>query len=192
MGMHSSSGEGTRNASDTGFPIDVLIGLIPKEIVRRILSESGYEVYPFETLIDQLQQRIRSPKGKSATTERFFSKPDLLVLDPLELDLISTEVKFRNREPTEFGFKLEDMRRYLTYWRESIIVAVTPSGRVFYAQRIEELASEIEAANGPYWFDVNLDEDFNPLEEMFPRSEADIVAEYRSVIGRVGKLRSDN
>ncbi len=165
-----------------------MVGLIPKEIVKRILSDSGYEVHSFETLIDPLQQKIRSSKGKSETTRMFFSKPDLLAYDPDENELHLAEVKFRDRPSDEFGFRLSDMRKYLRYWPYSIVVAVTPKGHIFYGQTVEELETEIESARG-YWLDIDLDEQFEKLEDLFTKIEPEIIEKYESVIGKIERLR---
>ncbi len=175
--------------SEVGFHIDVVVGLIAKEVVKRVLSESGYEVHSFETLIDPLQQRIRSSQGKSETTRRFFSKPDLLVYDSEENELHLVEVKFRDRPPKEFGFSLKDMRNYLRYWPDSIVVAVTPQGHIFYAQVVDELSRQIMKSKEPYWLDINLSRRFDLLEEMFPNVRQEIIEKHESLIGRIGRLR---
>ncbi len=189
--MHSESGDWDQNAPPVGFKMDVLIGALAKEAIKRLLSESGYVVNDFDPLINSLQQIIRSPLGKSETTQKVFSKPDLLVRDPERQDLESVEVKYRNRPASSFGFSAADMLKYLAYWRESIVVAVTPSERVFYAQVVGNLEDKIETNDDPEFLDVNLRESFIPLEVMFPKCNKPLTESYRTVIRRMPQLRED-
>jgi hypothetical protein len=155
---------------------------VAKNIVRRLFSDSGYEVCDFkEDLIDHLQQLLRSSKGRSATVCRLFSKPDLLALDRSRLDCFLIETKFRNRPPEEVGLRLSDLRNYLEYWRDSILVVVVPGGCVFYARRLMELESIIEGASGRL-LDLNLDKEFLRIEEMFPRIRPIALNNYRQLI----------
>ncbi len=148
--------------------------------MRRLLSDSGYEVSDFEeNLIDRVQQVVRSPREKSPIIRRLFCKPDIFAFDSEARDAYLIEVKFRVRPPAQVGLRLADLKNYLEFWHDCVLVVVVPAG--FYAQRLSELESFIARGNGRL-LDFDLEQQFCPIELIFPRIRAHALISYRQLI----------
>lgn len=167
-----------------------VIGNTAKEIVRTLLSGSGYAVYPFgyESYFTGIKDLVHQGKFDDvAIVEKIRSMPDLVVLDEELKHIDLVEVKFRNEYPTDISLKPKIVKRYETYWPESMLVCVTPyenpssgSHSHFYSCKVEEIREK--ALDTSYWpdesedyegiVDVEFTEEHDLLEYSFPRVSA--------------------
>ena len=158
------------------FYRNLLAGHFHKDLIRVILEESGYEVYPYgyESFLTPL--KIKFEKGKIQPTEiakKIRSTPDLLVYDNENEIAELLEVKSRRWDWTE-DVSIDALPRYKKYWNESILVMVLPAGHFFYAQRVSDLESEIGE------FDLN--KTFAWFEELFTKVDLRTLCSYKKQI----------
>jgi len=160
-------------SSDEMFYDNLLKGYYGKEIVRAILDQAGYMVFPYgyESAFSYI--KIQLHKGEiedSPTVRRIRSSPDILVYDQEKKEVELVEVKLRNFDhPDQM---LEGLARYHEYWPDSVIVVIAPFGHWFYAQFVNELKPQKEKT-------VNLSEEFKILEEIFERVNTDRLYRYK-------------
>jgi len=155
-----------------GFYDNLLEGGQMKDLVKVMLENGGYEVYPYgyESTFSGIKNKLGSDKGTrdSRTARRIRSSPDLLVYDAKRNDVMLVEVKMRRQlDETRVviyeEYKLERIEDYKEFWDDSILVLVIPFGAVFYAQKIGELETKES---------YNVTTDFGTVEDVFTRIEA--------------------
>lgn len=156
---------------------DLLAGHFHKDLIRVILEESGYEVYPYgyESFLTPL--KIKFEKGEIRQTEisrKIRSTPDLLIYDPENGAVELLEVKSRRWDRTD-DVLIEALPRYRKYWRYSILVVILPAGHFFYAQKVNKLKPRKENV-----FDMN--EEFEWFEEVFTKVHLDTLHSYKRQI----------
>jgi hypothetical protein len=155
---------------DTQFYDDVLKGNAYKDMVRAILEQSGYSVYPFgyESTFSSVKSKLTKDTKCSRTVRRMRSSPDFLVHDEQKKDLMLVEVKMRTKVPPEIKPRL--IENIKEFWNDSILVLVVPEGNVFYAQRI----CEIEIREKYYRL-----EDFEEFQSIFTKVQSDKLLHYK-------------
>jgi len=159
------------------FYRNLLAGHYHKDLIRVILEESGYEVYPYgyESFLTPL--KIKFEKGDIKSTEisrKIRSTPDLLLYDPENKAVELLEIKSRNWDRTD-DVIIEALPKYRKYWQDSILIVVLPAGHFFYAQKVNKLKPRNE--NG---FDMN--EEFKWFEDVFTRVQLDALYSYKRQI----------
>lgn len=141
------------------FDDDLLFGYFFKDIVMLLLDKCGYEVYPYgyESFFPNLKRQLHESQP-SDLASRVRYTPDLLVRDTSggQVDLV--EVKARSVHQDR-PIEIKEVKSYLRYWAESLIILVVPSGNYFYAQYINKLKP----------VRLYLLQDFCLLEEIFPQ-----------------------
>lgn len=153
------------------FHDDLFEGGAIKELIKVLLEKSGYTVYPYgyESAFSDIRKKLTDKETKnSLTVRRIRSSPDLLVYDEVKKDIMLVEVKMR-RAPKENRILIygEKIAEYKEFWSDSILAVVVPCGKVFYAQRVNELEVKEE-------YDATTD--FQKFEDIFTRvKEEDIV-----------------
>lgn len=164
------------SASEETFYQDLLVGHVHKDLIRVILEESGYEVYPYGYESFLTAMKIKFEKGEIRSTEvskKIRCTPDLLVYDPDDESVELLEVKSRRWDHTD-DVLIDAIPKYRKYWRESVMVVILPAGHFFYAQRVEKLQS------GEDSFDLN--KEFKWFEKIFTKVKLDTLCSYKSQI----------
>ena len=133
------------------FYSESLKGNLMKEIVCAMLSEAGYQVFPYgyEMTFTGLSEKLRYiPKERSETVRRIRASPDLLVYRPKKKvssgcyevdDLMLVEVKMRTTLEDKIRIDGDLIKDYKQFWRDSILVIVVPNYDIFYAQDMDKL-----------------------------------------------------
>lgn len=162
-----------------GFYRDLLVGHFHKDLIRVILEESGYEVYPYgyESFLTPLKIKFEKRKIKqTAISRKIRSTPDLLVYNPENNNVQLCEVKSRNWDRTD-DVLIQNVSRYRKHWQESILAVVLPAGHFFYAQHVDKLKPRTDNS-----FDLN--EEFELFEDIFIQVKLDTLYLYKErVIG---------
>jgi hypothetical protein len=161
--------------SDSGerkFYDDVLKGNAYKEIVKVLLLNAGYKVYPYgyESTFSDVKSKLTKDTRNSKTVRRIRSSPDLLVYDDQKNDLMLVEVKNRNYLPPKI--KPRQIENYKEFWNDSILVLVVPEGNVFYAQRIGELETR------QVYYRLT---DFEEFQHIFTRVRTEDISHYKDI-----------
>ena len=154
----------------------LLAGHFHKDLIRVILEESEYEVYPYgyESFLTPLKVKFeKSEIHPSEIASKIRSTPDLLVYDSVNETVDLLEVKSTRWDWTD-GVMIDALPRYQKYWNESILVMVLPAGHFFYAQRVSDLESKTE--------DFDLEKDFVWFEEIFTRIDLSTLYSYKKEI----------
>lgn len=159
------------------FYHNLLAGHFHKDLIRVILEESGYEVYPYgyESFLTPL--KIKFEEGEIKQTEiskKIRSTPDLLVYDPEDKTVELLEVKSKRFDWTDNVF-IDALPRYQKYWRESILVIVLPAGHFFYAQNVKKLKPR---ENNTF----DLSKEFEWFEDIFTKVHLDTLCSYKRQI----------
>ena len=159
------------------FYQNLLAGHFHKDLIRVILEESGYEVYPYgyESFLTPL--KIKFEKREIKQTEismKIRSTPDLLLYDPENKAVELLEVKSRNWDRTD-DVIIEALPKYRKYWRDSILVVVLPAGHFFYAQKVNRLRPRKENS-----FDMN--KEFEWFGDVFTKVHLDTLYSYKRQI----------
>jgi len=143
---------------------DRVIGNVGKELVRTLLEECGYSVYPFgyENYCTHIKDLVC--KGKLRRMPQLQRMPDLLVVDEEAEDIKLVEVIVRTRKTAKYADigkqKLEGLRQY---WPDSILAVVLPKSEyVFYAENVNKLK-----ITDPEF--VNFDISDSPINKVFPK-----------------------
>lgn len=158
------------------FYDNLLKGYYAKEIVRAILDQAGYMVFPYgyESAFSYI--KIQLHKGgieDSPTVRRIRSSPDILVYDNEKKDVKLVEVKLRNYDQPDV--MLDGLAQYHEYWPDSVIIVIAPFGHWFYAQFANKLKLRKEQT-------VDISEDFKILEEIFDKVDADYLYKYKETL----------
>jgi len=158
------------------FYRNLLAGQFHKDLIRVILEESGYEVYPYgyESFLTPL--KIKFEKGEIQPTkiaEKIRSTPDLLVYDNESEAVELLEVKSTRWDWTD-GVLIDALPRFKEHWNESILAMVLPAGHFFYAQRVGDLESKKEN------FDMN--KEFLWFEKLFTKVNLRALYAYKEQI----------
>ena len=159
------------------FYKNLLAGHFHKDLIRVILEESGYEVYPYgyESFLTPL--KIKFEKGEIKHTEiskKIRSTPDLLVYDPENTTVELLEVKSTRWDWTD-NVLIGTMPKYQKYWRESVLVIVLPAGHFFFAQKVNKLKPRKDNV-----FDLN--KEFKWFEEIFTKVHLNTLYRYKRQI----------
>ena len=149
---------------ERSFAYDRVVGNVGKELVRTLLEECGYSVYPFgyESYCTHVKDLMH--KGKVRRIPQLQRMPDLLVVAEEMEDIVLVEVIVRTRKTAKVADigkqKLEELRRY---WPDSILAVVLPKSEyVFYAENINKL----EITDPEF---VNFDISDSPINKVFPK-----------------------
>ena len=158
------------------FYRNLLAGHFHKDLIRVILEESEYEVYPYgyESFLTPL--KIKFEKGEIKQTEiskKIRSTPDLLVYDPENKTVELLEVKSRRWDRTD-DVLIKALPKYQKYWRDSILVIVLPAGHFFYAQRVSDLESKTA--------DFDMNKEFMWFEEIFTKINLSTLYSYKKEV----------
>ena len=158
------------------FYENLLAGHFHKDLIRVILEESGYEVYPYgyESFLTAL--KIKFEKGEIRSTKiakKIRSTPDLLVYDNEDETVELLEVKSIRWDWTD-NVRIDALPRYKIHWDESILAMVLPAGHFFYAQRVSDLESKTQ--------DFDLEKEFTWFEELFTGVELETLYSYKHQI----------
>lgn len=159
------------------FYRNLLAGHFHKDLIRVILEESGYEVYPYgyESFLTPL--KIKFERGEIEPTEiskKIRSTPDLLVFDPEKGTVELLEVKSTRWDWTN-DVLIDALPRYQQYWQESMLVIVLPAGHFFYAQYVDRIEPRKDNT-----FDLR--EEFEWFEEVFTKVRLDTLYSYKKQI----------
>lgn len=166
------------------FIKNTLKGFNAKLITESIFRDSNYyETYPFgyESAFSRLLN-IRDNNSNSDTFLQLRSMPDLLIVDSNKKEVFLVECKYRNT-PKLDNLRLEKstIEKYKKYWRGCILVIITPLGELLYAQTVDNLDIDNKKSYGNnIYFDLN--KEFKPFIEMFPKVDKKIVNKYRTFI----------
>jgi len=167
---------------------DLIEGGAIKELIRVMLENSGYTVYPYgyEGTFADIRKKLTDKEARnSRTARRIRSSPDLLVYDDTKKDLMLVEVKMR-RAPreTKILYIGDRIANYKEFWSDCVLVIVVPCGKIFYAQKISELEVKEE-------YDATTD--FQSLEEIFTRLKEEDMAHFRNkALQNLEKRRTEN
>jgi len=158
------------------FYRNLLAGHFHKDLIRVILEESGYEVYPYgyESFLTPL--KIKFEKGEFQKTEiakKIRSTPDLLVYDNENETVELLEVKSTKWDRTDGGL-IDALPKYQKYWNECILVMVLPAGHFFYAQRVSDLESKT--------VDFDMSKEFMWFEEIFTKVNLSTLYSYKKEV----------
>lgn len=152
----------------------LLEGGAVKDLIKVLLENSGYTVYPYgyEGTFSDIRKKLSDNEAKnSRTARRIRSSPDLLVYDDAKKDLMLVEVKMRRApKETKILYIGDRIANYKEFWSDCVLVIVVPCGKVFYAQKISELEVKEE-------YDATTD--FVSLEEIFTRLKEEDMAHFR-------------
>lgn len=151
----------------------MLKGNVYKDMVRLLLEESGYIVYPYgyESTFSHVRSRLTKNSRNSKTVRRIRSSPDLLVHDEQKEDLMLVEIKMRTRVPPEI--KPRQIDNYKEFWNDAILVLVVPCENVFYAQKVSEL--EVKERYYPL-------SHFEKLQDVFTKVKEETISHYRDKV----------
>ena len=158
-----------------------LIGTQAEELIKLLLSQSGYLVYDYayERLLPSICEKYHTNGIKSTSTFlRIRHSPDLLVYDDLSHELLLVEVKMRTVLPDmKFSIDEFNMRNYQEFWKDAILVIVANKGDFFYGQKIDDLKN----SNGFY----DLASDFLKIEDIFYRITKKNISEYKEKASQI-------
>jgi len=159
------------------FYRNLLAGHFHKDLIRVILEESGYEVYPYgyESFLTPL--KIKFERGETKHTEiskKIRSTPDLLVYNPENTTVELLEVKSTRWDWTD-NVLITALPKYQKYWRYSILAMVLPAGHFFYAQYVNKLKPRADNV-------FDLKKEFEWFEDMFTRVHLDTLYSYKRQI----------
>lgn len=153
-----------------GFPFYRVIGNFAKELVRGLLEESGYRVYPYgyESFLSDIKYELHRKKlARTDSVKRLRSHPDLVVYDDRINEVTFVEVKFRNISSLEsIGLNAKSILWYQKYWNDSVLVVVVPIGEVFYAQDVNKLPTA-DVSESDTFVNFDLSTHFIPIEKRF-------------------------
>jgi hypothetical protein len=152
------------------FAYNRVIGNVGKELVRTLLEDCGYSVYPFgyESYLTHIKDLIHRQKlEKLPIVQRM---PDLLVTDEETRSINLVEViTSPRRKPNDAYIKKTKLDELKKFWPDSILVLVAPRGeKVFYAERV----CELKITDPEY---VNFDISESTITKYFPRVEKSMV-----------------
>jgi hypothetical protein len=161
----------------------LLQGNFIKEIIKRILEESGYLVFPlgYESFLTQLKHIIHEKSISSDIARKIATFPDLIVYD-LEKDIKLVEIKSKNWDPASnelipIDFPLDALKKE---WKNAILVLVIPYRHWFYAQEIETLnLYEEDSEKGIKLSDLEL------FENIFLKTTTDALYRYKEIVAKV-------
>jgi len=159
------------------FYRNLLAGHFHKDLIRVILEESGYEVYPYgyESFLTPLKIKFEKREIKQTEiSKKIRSTPDLLVYDPENKAVELLEAKSRRWDRTD-DVLIKALPRYRKYWQDSILVMVLPAGHFFYAQKVNRLKPRKDNV-----FDLN--KEFKWFEDVFPKVHLDTLYSYKRQI----------
>jgi hypothetical protein len=172
------------------FRYNMIKGHMAKEVIRGLLEDSEYKAYPFgyESLLSQIRYDIqkRNPLHNSAV-ERMRTAPDLIVYDERSGTPLFTEVKFRNaREPACVKLKSQPLRWYQKYWGDSVLIAVVPCGKMFYAQFVKKLfVDSSEDSN------FDLTREFEEVGAIFTNIDSLALEKYRNLLLKIKEINGN-
>lgn len=153
-----------------GFPFYRVIGNFAKELVRGLLEESGYRVYPYgyESFLSDIKYELHRKKlARTDSVKRLRSHPDLVVYDHRINEVTFVEVKFRNISSLEpIGLNAKSILWYQKYWNDSVLVVVVPIGEVFYAQDVNKLPTA-DVSESDTFVNFDLSTHFIPINKRF-------------------------
>ena len=169
-----------------GFPFYRVIGNFAKELVRGLLEESGYRVYPYgyESFLSDVKCELHRKKlVKTDSAKRLRSHPDLLVYNGRINEVTFVEVKFRNISSLEsIGLNAKSILWYQKYWNDSVLVVVVPMGEFFYAQDVNKLPT-IDVSESDTFVNFDLSTHFIPIAKRFLIS-SDALQNYYSELAK--------
>ena len=152
------------------------IGTQIEELIKLLLTESGYQVYDFayERILPAICEKYRKEGIKSTSAFlRIRHSPDLLVYDDMTHELMLVEVKMRSVSSDMRVFiDRFNMMNYMEFWKDALLVIVVNSDHVFYTQKIEQL----KLSNEEY----NLSVEFQKIEEIFSRIGKEELLNYKN------------
>lgn len=153
------------------FVDSLLKGNIFKDLVKLLLEQSGYSVYPYgyESTLSTIKASLKKDTKSSRTVRRIRSSPDLLVFDEQKGDLMLVEIKMRKH--LQPNIKQRTIENYKEFWSDSILVLVVPKDNVFYAQKI----SELETREKYYRL-----ADFDKFQDIFTRVTEEDLNDFKS------------
>lgn len=160
------------------FYDDLLQGYYAKEIVRTILDQSGYMVFPYgyESAFSYIKIQVQKRKVRDTdSVRRVRSSPDLLVYDTRCQEVELLEVKLRNYDQSDIF--IPKLAYYQQYWPDSLIALIAPFGHWFYAQYANKLKSRGNT--------VDVDDQFDLFENRFSRVHPDLLFRYKGIIADV-------
>jgi hypothetical protein len=171
-----------------GFRSSIIKGNAACEIVRGLLEDSGYTVYPFgyESTFSSVKNQIHKKKEKeSLTAKKIRSMPDLLVENSDNIHLI--EVKFRSSKNIwkegKKRVKCFDLplSQYYEHWKEAVLIIVTDHWYRFYCcdfGSLEEKSKSIGSDKIPL-------STFTRIEDVFENVDAQLLKEYEKLIKEI-------
>lgn len=170
---------------EQNFRFNLIKGQIGKELVRGLLEQSRYRVYPFgyESSISQLRYDVQRKRGVPYTdsNDRMRSMPDLMVYDSDKMQTTFVEVKFRKTDSaTHVKLKKFELKRYQKYWSDSVLAVVVPVDHYFYAKKISEVRIFEDTESHPY----DLSRDFEQMEKVFTNVSGENISRYRTILDR--------
>jgi len=159
------------------FYRNLLAGHFHKDLIRVILEESGYEVYPYgyESFITPVKIKFEKREIKQTEiSKKIRSTPDLLVYNPEGKTVELLEVKSTKWDWTDNVF-IDALPKYQKYWRYSILVMVLPAGHFFYAQKVNKLKPRRDNT-------FDLKKEFEWFEDVFIKVHLDTLYSYKRQI----------
>lgn len=152
------------------FPFYRVIGNFAKELVKGLLEESGYRVFPYgyESFLSDIKYELHRKKlAQTDSVKRLRSHPDLVVYDDRINEVTFVEVKFRNIDSLDsIGLNARSILWYQRYWNDSVLVVVVPIGEFFYAQDVSKLPTA-DVSESDTFVNFNLNTHFIPIGKRF-------------------------
>lgn len=172
------------------FLLNLMKGNIAQLVVKTILQEFGYEVYPYgyENYLSSMSRSI-STLHSNISARRIRSTPDLFVFDIKSKESFLVEVKSTTTKDESRCFiakyKLDD---YAQYWPEAILIMYCLYTGNLYCKRISDLKLRECPTNdrfGHLIYELNLKANFSNLFDVFTSIENVKYSSFRTEIQHI-------
>lgn len=162
-----------------------------EELVKCILEENGYKVYPFgyENFLPDIKDELHNVH--SPTAERIRFAPDLFAFSQKKSkNVYLVEVKSKKDIYGDIisleGEKGKNqIEQYKKYWNDSILIYIISTKHRFYAQKVSnlQLFKKNKEQKGPqYYFELS---NFGLFEDFFADVDTDILYKYKRYVNYV-------
>jgi len=154
------------------FLLDLMKGNIAQIVVKTILQEFGYDVYPYgyENYLSIVSKSL-SASDSNVSARRIRCTPDLFVYHSKSNDALLVEVKTTTtKDESQFFISKTKLDDYAKYWAEAILVIYCLRSGRLYCRRIgniERQQLKVKAKFGKHMYELNLKNDFQSLPDVF-------------------------
>ena len=178
--------------NQTQFLLDLMKGNIAQVVVKTILQEFNYEVYPYgyENYLSSMSKSI-STSNSNISARRIRSTPDLFVYDIKSKESFLVEVKATAaKEETKCFISKSKLDDYAKYWQEAILIMYCLFTGNLYCNQIRNIDLTKLPTNtkfGKPIYELDLKGSFQSIPDVFKSVDVGRYLEFQPTIQEVLK-----